>query len=236
MGLVVASAAAAAAPVELTAPRQGTAWLPGATAEVAWKTVGSGFAGLEAPVEEWEAFVSVDGGLSYPFRVTPHLDIDLTRFRFPVPPVASDDVRVLLRFGNERREVGFEMPQRFSIAEPGALAALRRILPRAAVGVGRGEAARPGEPGVVMWVEGSRRGGDVRLRTATDASGGWRRAALAVPPPSLPLVPPKREGQGAPQPEPAAARQQLPRSTEVAAPLRAARVAPLLLLIQRSNC
>src|SRR6185295_14015406 len=71
----------------------------------------------------------------------------------------TSEARLLLRFGDERREVYLELPQRFSIAAaPGAEGAFTF----ASVAATAGEPALPGHAGVVAWVEGSRRGGSLR--------------------------------------------------------------------------
>ena len=95
-------------------PAADTALVAGGDAEIAWEPLAS-FATL-GKVEEWEAFLSLDGGATYPFRLTPHLDQDLRRFRWRVPAAPSADARLLFRFGDERREVAVVLPQRFAIA------------------------------------------------------------------------------------------------------------------------
>ena len=149
-------------PIRLLAPAADAALVAGDEAEIAWEPHAS-FATL-GPVEEWEAFLSLDGGATYPFRLTPHLDQDLRRFRWRVPAVPSADARLLFRFGDERREVAVAVPQRFVIAALAVPAAfpdptfdLGRRLPRVV-----GESALPGQRGVVAWVEGSRRGTGLR--------------------------------------------------------------------------
>lgn len=86
-------------PIEQLAPSQGAVLVGGGSAELRWSELPA-FARLH-DVEEWEAFLSLDGGKSYPFRITPHLDRDLRTLRWQVPPVASADARLLFRFGNE---------------------------------------------------------------------------------------------------------------------------------------
>ncbi|MBV8201688.1 MAG: hypothetical protein JOZ15_13785 [Acidobacteria bacterium] len=144
--------------IELLSPRPAIPLVAGGTAVLQWAPL-PGLAGLPAR-EEWEAFLSLDGGRSYPFRITPHLDSDLRRTLWEVPSVASADVRLLLRFGDERRETAIELPQRFTIAAaPGPLLApLLAIEPRASLARHPGEAARPEDAGVVAWTAGSRRG------------------------------------------------------------------------------
>lgn len=149
-------------PIRLLAPSADTPLVGGDEAEIAWEPLDE-FAAL-GKVEEWEAFLSLDGGATYPFRLTPHLDQDLRRFRWRVPAVPSGDARLLFRFGDERSEVAVVLPQRFGI-EPPAVGApfddetftIGRRSSRLA-----GESALPGQRGVVAWVEGSRRGTGVR--------------------------------------------------------------------------
>ena len=167
-GSALAPVAAAAAPlpsreqggqrVELLAPQAATPLTAGATAVLQWAPL-SGLAALPAR-EEWEAFLSLDGGKTYSVRITPHLDSDLRRTLWEVPSVPSGDVRLLLHFGDERRETVIELPQRFTIAAtPAPLLGLVR---RAGLAPHEGEAARPGDRGVVAWTEGSRRGAGQR--------------------------------------------------------------------------
>ena len=168
---VVAPAAgmpAAPSPVELTAPRAGDTLRAGDTVELAWKPKGAA-AGLRH-AEEWEAFLSFDGGATYPVRITPHLDLALRRVRWQVPAIPTHDARLLLRFGDEHRETRVELPQRFTIAASAWPAPLFGGGARRAASPG--EPAFPGRPGVVAWVEGSRQGGALRV-------------VVAAPPPAL---------------------------------------------------
>jgi hypothetical protein len=166
LALVLAAAPAAARQepdlVRLSAPRAGEVLMGGSTAELAWAPQGP-FERLD-PIEEWEAFLSFDGGATYPVRITPHLDRELRRVRWQVPAIPTRDARLLLRFGDERRETYVELPQRFTIAEaPWAPSLFEGAAPAAT----RGEPALPGHPGVVAWVEGSRQGGSLRPVVAT---------------------------------------------------------------------
>lgn len=150
--LLAAGARPTLAYARLVAPAAGVELEAGSLAAVEWEELA-----LPEHTVEWEAFLSVDGGRTYPLRVTPHLDIGIRRFSFRVPNVPTREARLLLRFGDERREVGVETPQRFSII-PGPhfwTAPPRRVL-------ASGEAARAGERGVALWVEGSRDGAGLR--------------------------------------------------------------------------
>lgn len=157
LALVAAGARPALAYARLVAPAAGTELTAGSLAVVAWEE-----RALPENTEEWEAFLSVDGGRTYPLRVTPHLDIDIRSFSFRVPDVPTREARLMLRFGDERREVGIETPQRFSIV-PGPrfwTPPPRRVL-------SSGEAARAGDRGVALWVEGSRDGAGLREVVST---------------------------------------------------------------------
>jgi hypothetical protein len=160
-----------AVPVRLLSPGEGTVLTAGSTAILEWATVADFVqpAPWEEHWKEWEAFLSLDGGATYPVRVTPHLDRDLRRIRFRVPFVPTENGRLLLRVGDERQEIAFELPERFTIApspgalgEAGAWGGLPNALDLPQTVWRRGESARPGEPGVLVWVEGSRQGGATR--------------------------------------------------------------------------
>jgi hypothetical protein len=183
--------------VELVSPQPRAVLAAGSTALLEWAPQG----GLKqlAWADEWEAFLSLDGGRSYPVRITPHLDLDLHQASWAVPAAPSSDVRLLLRFGNERREVEIELPQRFSIAASPWLPAPDEP----ALWVARrGEAARPGEAGTVLWAEGSRRGTGRRLVAA--ASYTWRRPHRrrrpVLSPEATAGLAASRTGRGAPLP------------------------------------
>lgn len=157
-------------PVRLAAPQAGATLTAGETAELEWEPL-VGFDRLPE-VEEWEAFLSLDGGVTYPVRITPHLDQDLRRIRWQVPAFPTRDARILLRFGDEREETAVETAARFSIAAPpDGLPGLERTVSLASRSASRGEPALPGHAGVVAWVEGSRRGGDLRQRLADEPAG-----------------------------------------------------------------
>jgi len=145
---------AASAPL-LTAPRAGAELTAGALAAVAWEDP-------PPDAEEWEAFLSLDGGRTYPVRITPHLDLSIRRFTFQVPAFPTRDARILLRFGDERREVEVETPQRFAIL-PGAFQAEETLWPPSLrKALSPGEKARPRDSGVVVWMEGARDGSGLR--------------------------------------------------------------------------
>jgi len=151
----LASAALADAP-RLVAPAAGATLHGGAFAELRWSA-----AKLPSGAEEWEAFLSVDGGKYYAFRITPHLDLDRRRFSFIVPNVDTHDARILIRTGNEVHESHFEIPGAFSIVRDSNAG---QVLPRV-LQLGKGESARDGDPAVLSWADGERNGSGVTQRT-----------------------------------------------------------------------
>jgi hypothetical protein len=167
-------------PLRLIAPSATIPMVAGETAELEWGPLASF---IDLPhVQEWEAFLSLDDGATYSIRITPHLDRDLRRISWQVPEFPSRAARLLLRFGDERRETSIEMPHRFVIL-PGVDGASRIAATRSltAPSYGVGEPARPGEPGVVLWVEGSRRGGDlVRVESAVPDATERLRGPIAL--------------------------------------------------------
>lgn len=185
--------------VRLRAPLAGEVLAAGSTATLAWDA-SAGWERLPAHAE-WEAFLSLDGGRTWSFRLTPHLDSDLRQVSWVVPELPSRDVRLLLRFGEERgegeaaraaHETAIVWPERFAIraAGPGSLpAAQLAVAGRAAL---QGEAALPGHAGVRAWVEGSRRG---LIRRQVVASG----PAFLYGPPLLPAIEPERHALAAAQ-------------------------------------
>jgi hypothetical protein len=160
-------------PVRLVSPGAGVTLVGGATAELEWAPRAPFDRLSEA--EEWEAFLSLDSGRTYPVRITPHLDQDLRRIRWQVPSLPTPEASILLRFGDERRETAVELPVRFAIAAPPAVLSLwESTFEMARVATAPGEPALPGQPGVVSWVEGSRRGGSLRQVVAAEPSNGMR--------------------------------------------------------------
>ncbi|HEX3577325.1 MAG TPA: hypothetical protein VHY33_02080 [Thermoanaerobaculia bacterium] len=138
--------------LRVVAPAKGATLRGGSFAELRWTAPQ-----LPAAAEEWEAFLSIDGGKYYAFRVTPHLDVQLRSFTFVVPNVDTRNARILIRTGDEVHELHFESRDTFSIVRD---AKAEQPLPRV-VEAGRGEAARDGEPGVVAWADGARDGSGV---------------------------------------------------------------------------
>ena len=155
--LVAAPLAAADAPLRVDRPADGTSLIGGSTEVIKW----SGSLDRDPQIEEWEAFLSVDGGQYYSVRITPHLDLSIREFRWTVPNVGSHDARILLRFGNEKTERAIELPLSLrieaAVPQPAATDSVAAL----------GEPARPGDPGVAEWAKGDRSGQHLRLVTAS---------------------------------------------------------------------
>lgn len=225
------SSAWAAPLARVSLPADGMVLAAGSLAALEWEPLAS--YELERFVE-WEAFLSVDGGAHYPLRVTPHLDSDLRRILWQVPPIPTDDARLLLRFGDEREEVGVEVPLRFSISGPAALSLVGAVTALSTPG----EPARPGDAGVVIRIEGSRRGGSIRQVASTLPTGlhpGGHPAELLPGEAVVEVTDPD------PQPGPAVSSLQLRsppnRGDEQVRAIRPVRTAaiPILLLTGRQN-
>jgi len=233
VGLAGPAHAAAALPVRLLSPAEGTVLQGGSTAVLEW-TPRSGLAEA-GDWEEWEVFFSLDGGTTYPFRLTPHLDRNLRRISFNVPRFPTHNGRLLLRVGDERREQAFELPERFTIAVPAGLPG--RFLGRERRSWQRGEPARPGEPGVLAWVEGPRQGGSLTEVVAEDpptAGPAFAFPTGTAPPPAVAAAAPP---SGAPGVDPGVRAPSPILRVASAARLRAPRpgTAVLLLLLTRRN-
>ena len=90
-----------------------------------------------------------------------------------VPAIPTGNARLMLRFGDEKRETLVELPERFSIVGArGAMAPTPLLEIQAPA---RGERARldkdQRDAGVVAWVEGSRRGDAIRQVVAVAPPG-----------------------------------------------------------------
>jgi hypothetical protein len=155
--LALALPVAGGIPLRVTEPANGEVLRGGSLATISWTPADT----LPPKVVEWEAFLSVDGGCYYATRITPHLDIDIRTFEFRVPNVASTDVRLLIRIGDEIDEKSVDVPLRLSIVADPLVPP-----PMARFATGRGESARRGDRGVALWVTGKRNGREAELLRA----------------------------------------------------------------------
>src|SRR3954453_7757660 len=158
VALLAFASFARAESLRVVAPANGATLRGGSFAEVRWTAEN-----VPPAAEEWEAFLSIDGGRYYAFRVTPPLDIQLRSFTFLVPNVDARNARILIRTGDEVHELHFESRDSFSIVRD---AKAEAPLPRV-IGLERGEAARDGDPAVLTWADGARNGSDVTQQSST---------------------------------------------------------------------
>ena len=119
---------------------------------------------MPAGAEEWEAFLSVDGGAHYAVRITPHLDASIRSYRFRVPNVSARDARVLLRTGDEVHERIVMVPRSFTIEPDFARIESFGGAPTEE----RGESARFDDDHVVEWRDADR---EMRHRDASAIDG-----------------------------------------------------------------
>lgn len=177
----VPARAATPTAVEIVAPAAGATLPAGGRAWVEWRAA----PGAVPAFEEWEAFLSLDGGRSWPYRLTPHLDRARARFEVELPPVPAPRALLLLRFGNEREEAELAPPVELALAP--ARGPLALSAPRLAAAAG--EAARPGAAGVVAWVEGARDGRRAVRWQAAAAGFGAAAPALDAAGPEVAACP-----------------------------------------------
>jgi hypothetical protein len=145
--LIASGTLAGAMPIRVVSPQHGAVLRGGTLATIAWES--------NAPLrdaEEWEAFLSFDGGKYYALRITPHLEIGERRVQWFVPNVASRDARILIRYGNERDEHIVELPMRLTIeARPDSA-----MWPAERRSASEGESARLDGRAVIGWVDSDR--------------------------------------------------------------------------------
>ena len=113
----------------------------GGRLEISWDRAPEG-------AREWEAFLSLDGGASFPIRVTPHLSTAVRSFSWPLPMLLSPSARLRVRFGDGRAEREYDVAGEFALRPaPGAplLSPGRRDI---------GRLPATGEEQTAAWVEG----------------------------------------------------------------------------------
>jgi hypothetical protein len=151
--------------LSLLEPADGAVWTAGETATIAWEP-GEGFDRLDR-IEEWEVFLSVDDGATFPVRLTPHLDFSRRSVEVAVPELISAKGRLLFRVGDERIERSIPTSVRLRIvAGPGPTAPS----PTRRLSLTPGEPVRPGAAPVLYWAEGDRSG-----------AAAWREREASIP-------------------------------------------------------
>src|SRR5690606_37397472 len=106
-GCFLLAAPAAAKRVHLPAPDGAVRWLApasgatlpaGGKVRVAWEP-GPAFDRLGV-VDEWEIFLSLDGGRTWNIRLTPHLALERRDLAIELPDLPVPSARLLLRVGD----------------------------------------------------------------------------------------------------------------------------------------
>jgi len=98
--LLGAAAALAASDTDFSSPGRGEALAPGSVVRIEWR---SGCEGDVPPgYDEAELVLSLDGGVTYPIRVSRELDPCESTLVWRVPAIASGSARLALRMGEER--------------------------------------------------------------------------------------------------------------------------------------
>jgi hypothetical protein len=83
---------------KLISPTAGQTLVPGQQVRVEWKTF---LPNLDLSWCELELYLSVDGGVTFPFRITPQLDPRATFFYWTVPNAPTTAAVLDIRFGCE---------------------------------------------------------------------------------------------------------------------------------------
>lgn len=113
-----ASALAAAAPWGFASPSDGERLQPGAHALASWTLDPS----RARELNEAELVLSLDGGATYPVRLSERIPLEARSASWRVPALPTEDARLALRAGDDE-ETGTEriliVSESFSIASPG---------------------------------------------------------------------------------------------------------------------
>jgi hypothetical protein len=187
-------------PVTVTSPLSSDRLIAGESIVLSWTPLPD--LATYPNLVEWEAFLSLDGGSTYPVRLTSHLDLDRRSIAVRVPEMPTREARLLLRFGDERDEIEYELPDLFEIRP-----STQSDVEPARFARGRGESARDGDAGVAIWIEGSRDGRvahPVIAASRGDEVGGIELRGLPRLPAVAPLPAPPQILPGEPSSHPLA--------------------------------
>jgi hypothetical protein len=105
LSAVLAAPAAIAQPT-MVSPGAGEALAPGAVIEVRWASLCDvkSLSGTKREIDEAEVVLSLDGGRTFPIRVTPELSPCATHFLWTVPALPTVHARLAVRAGSEERD------------------------------------------------------------------------------------------------------------------------------------
>jgi hypothetical protein len=98
-GLLGVAASGAASETQFLSPGRGEALAPGSVIRVEWRSACES----DVPVgfDEAELVLSLDGGLTFPIRVSRELDPCESTITWRVPAIATESARLALRMGEE---------------------------------------------------------------------------------------------------------------------------------------
>ena len=183
---------------------------------VSWETCPAG-------AREWEAFLSLDGGRSFPLRVTPHLGIGVRSFTWTVPRILAGDAKLRIRFGDGFGEREYDVAGNFSLAPAGGS---RLLLPESR---DLGEVPAAGEEQAAAWVEGD--GASSRTVVPPAPAGARPASELRSAGAARSALPARRNAGASPFPR----KEEAPPSRARFAPRSAALPAPSLARFSRLN-
>jgi hypothetical protein len=99
---VLAGTPVARASSRFSSPSAGESLAPGAVVEVRWTSPCSALRARD--LDEAELVLSLDGGRTFPVRVTPELESCASRVVWTVPALPAEHARLALRAGAEERD------------------------------------------------------------------------------------------------------------------------------------
>jgi hypothetical protein len=99
---VLAAVPAARAASPFAAPAPGESLAPGSIVEVRWASLCGDL--RHRGLDEAEIVLSLDGGRTFPIRVTPELSLCSTRFLWTVPSLPAAHARLAVRAGDDERD------------------------------------------------------------------------------------------------------------------------------------
>jgi hypothetical protein len=187
--------------IEWRRPLAGAVLIGGGSARLEWQPA-SRFGEL-IEVEEWELFLSADGGRTWPIRLTQHLSSDRRSVLIEVPNLSVLDGRLMLRMGNEELEYEAVLPGHVEIR---AADGRPEILPPTAVTTSP-DAPAANEAEVMLWAAGDRNGEGTRWvvrAAARDAKLEGEPASIRARRSGFPFLPKPRpqlvrhQGAGSP--------------------------------------
>jgi len=100
---VLASSSAALAGDGFLSPGSGESLAPGSIVEVRWTSLCTSEP-KDREIDEAEIVLSLDGGKTFPIRVTPELKPCAARYLWKVPALPAAHARLALRAGSEERD------------------------------------------------------------------------------------------------------------------------------------